>query len=149
MVSRNQFFLVLILITVILGIALYTFPMHHTDALPIFPAIVYRDCAPWDGAAFTISVQYDSVATIMISIWQSPNFKSQVMFEFPDESGQVGNTYILPELGPYTILHGEVALERVEQGMPLEGRFSLMDERGAQFEGRFVAEWNNQVVMCG
>ena len=67
----------------------------------------------------------------------------------PNDEEQIGNAFILRELGPYIVLSGEVTFQRVEEGMPLEGRFSFTSERGGQFEGGFVAEWGNDVVYCG
>lgn len=59
---------------------------------------------------------------------------------------QIGNAYILPELGPYTPLSGEVWFQRVEEGMPIEGRFSFTSERGEAYEGGFIAEWESQIA---
>lgn len=67
----------------------------------------------------------------------------------PDDEEQIGNAYILPELGAYIPLSGEVSLQRVEVGMPLEGRFRFTSERGERFEGGFVAKWGSQIVYCG
>jgi hypothetical protein len=114
-----------------------------------FQATVNRDCAPWDGAAFTVQVQFDSATVIYISIWQSPDILLPSTFKFQDETGRVGNAYILPELGPYTLLNGEVHLQRVQEGMPLEGRFRLTSAGGGKYEGRFTAEWLDQIVYCG
>jgi len=147
MKSRTLFFIAIGLL--ILGIALFTFSRSHQESTQVFPATVVRDCAPWDGAAFTVSVQYDASATIYISIWQSPDFNFPATFSFPDETGQIGIVYILPELGPYTELRGEVSLESVGEGMPLEGRFNFTSERGGQFKGQFKAEWRNEIVYCG
>lgn len=115
----------------------------------LFPATVNRDCAPWDGAAFTFMVQYDPATIIYISIWRSPDIKFPATFSFPKKTGQVGNAYILPEPGPYTLLSGEVSFQRVQEGMPLEGRFRLTSARGEIYEGTFTAEWGDQIVYCG
>jgi hypothetical protein len=117
--------------------------------LQVFPATVNRDCAPWDGAAFTVAIQYDASTEIYISIWKSPDIKFPSTFVLPDGEGQVGSAYILSELGPLVELSGETSFQRVDVGMPLEGRFSFTSERGGQFEGQFIAEWGEQVVMCG
>jgi hypothetical protein len=115
----------------------------------VFPATINRDCAPWDGAAFTMSFRYDPITTITISIWQSPDIKFSSTFSFPDETGQVGYAYVLPELDPLQQLSGKVFFWRVEQGYPVEGEFDLITDSGHQFKGKFMAEWGNEIVYCG
>ena len=148
MKPRTSLFLPFILLLIALG-GILVFRSLPKQELQVFPATVNRDCAPWDGAAFMISIQYDPVTTIMISIWKPPNIQLPFRFILPDGEGQVGNAYILSELGPYVQLNGEVSFESVEVGIPVAGRFSFTSERGGQFEGQFIAEWGEQVVMCG
>jgi hypothetical protein len=57
--------------------------------------------------------------------------------------------YILPELGPLEELTGKVWLQRVQEGTPLEGRFSFTSAGGEVFEGGFAAQWGSQIVYCG
>ena len=149
MKSRANFLVIIGLIALVFGIALFMFLRRNQEPAQIFSATASRDCAPWDGGAFTVLIQYDSVTIITISIWQSPYFPSPTSVTFPDETGQVGNAYTIPELGPYTELMGEVSFERVEQGMPIEGQFKLKSENGVEFAGRFVAAWEHQIVLCG
>ena len=117
--------------------------------MQVFPATINRDCAPWDGAAFTVSIPYDSKSKVTISIWQSPDIKLPFTFSFPDETRQIGFAYILPELDPLEELTGKVTFWRVEQDVPVEGEFDFMTQRGKHFKGKFKAEWGNQIVMCG
>jgi len=147
--SRLPLYLLILLVILALGGIwyFYTLPKHRDKQ--IFPATVNRDCAPWDGSAFTVFVRYDATTTITISIWKSPELKFPVMFSFPDKTGQVGIAYILPELDPLEELTGKVWLQRVGQGIPLVGRFRLTSVQGRVYEGRFVAEWASQVVYCG
>jgi len=119
----------------------------RTNASP--PASINRDCAPWDGAAFRVSVPMDDGTVIDISIWQAPDIKFSKTFSFPDDSGQIGNAMIRSINGEYEALSGEVRFERVVEGMPVEGRFSFTSERGEAFNGQFKAEWGNVIVMCG
>ena len=142
-------FMTMGLLMVILGVALWTFWMRTPSPSETLPATVSRDCAPWDGAAFTVSIPHESGLIIYISIWQSPEFNFPRTFSFPDDTGQVGNAYILPELDPLETLSGRVTFQRVQVGMPVEGRFSLRSERGGVFEGQFQAEWDDQIIMCG
>jgi len=149
MKSRTQLFVVISLLTLILGIALFTFSTRNQEPAQVFPASINRDCAPWDGSAFTMSFRYDPLTTITISIWQSPDIKFPTTFTFPDETGQVGYAYILPELDPLEQLTGKVTFWRVEQGIPIEGEFNFMTVSGKQFKGKFIADWGNEVVYCG
>jgi len=149
MKSRTQFLIVVALVILILGITWFSFSTRNQASIQTFPATVNRDCAPWDGAAFTISIRYDPTTTITVSIWQSPDIHFPTTFSFPDETGQTGYAYVLPELDPLEELSGEVFFLRVDEGMPIEGRFNFTSERGGQFEGRFIAEWGNEVIYCG
>src|SRR5687768_7811837 len=88
MKSRTQFYIAIVLLTLILGIGLFTFSTRNQHPVHVFTATINRDCAPWDGAAFTVSIPYDSVSTITISIWQSPDIKFPSTFSFPDPTGR-------------------------------------------------------------
>jgi hypothetical protein len=149
--SRSLLYLLIVLLFVALGGIWYRYFASTEGPSKIFPAEVNRDCAPWDGAAFTVAVQYDPVTVIYITIWQTPDIRFRTTFPMPDdvEAEQDGYAYILPEVGPYLPLNGEVSFQRVDVGMPLEGGFNFTSETGGQFEGRFIAEWGDQVVYCG
>jgi hypothetical protein len=147
--SRTVLYFFVALTIIALGGSFYFYSLTKQEPAQLLPATVNRDCAPWDGAAFTVSIQYDPATIIIISIWQSPNIPHRSTFSFPDNSGQVGNAYIAPALSSYVELDGEVSFQRVEEGMPLEGRFNFTSERGERFDGRFTAEWGSQVVYCG
>ena len=88
-------------------------------------------------------------AIIDISIYHSPDIKLPVTFSFPDERMRDGNALLLLPVGLPEELTGKVWFQRVGEGKPVEGRFSLKSERGEQFEGKFIAEWENQAVYCG
>jgi hypothetical protein len=115
----------------------------------VFAAVINRDCAPWDGAAFTVSISYDPMVTVTISIWQSPDIKYPATFRFPDQTGRAGQAYYLPEPDALEPLTGTVTFDRVEQGLPVEGQFNLTAGRGRPFKGNFTAEWGNGIVYCG
>jgi hypothetical protein len=123
-------------------------PAGQTPA-QTFPAIINRDCAPWDGGAFTMSFRYDPITTITISIWQSPSFPLPITFSFPDETRKAGTVYAVQELDPLEELTGKVTFWRVEQGIPVEGEFNLNAASGKHFKGKFRAEWGNEIVYCG
>ena len=149
MKSRTQFLIGMGVIIVMTGIALFTFLTRNQQPGQIFPATVNRDCAPWDGPAFTVSIPYDSASTIMISIWQSPDRLFPSTFSFPDETGWVGNAIRVTSSDEYEQLIGKVILGRVEQGTPVKGEFRLRAESGEQFRGKFEAQWGNEMVYCG
>jgi hypothetical protein len=149
MKPRNQFFLSIVFILFILGIALVTFFTRDQEPAQTFPATVTNDCAPWDGSAFTVAIKYDSLTEIYISIWKAPDIKLPSTVVLPDDEGQVGHAYILPELGPFVQLSGEVFLQSVSVDKPVEGRFRFKSERGELFEGKFKAEWGEEVIFCG
>jgi hypothetical protein len=149
MKSRISLYILLSLVLITLG-GIWFFTRAETQApSQVFPAVVNRDCAPWDGGAFTVSISHPSGTVIYISIWQSPDIPFPATFSFPDETGQVGAAYILPEIDPFQPLSGEVWFQRVEQGAPVEGWFQLRSEADTQLEGRFVAEWGDELAYCG
>ena len=149
MKSRTRFFIAIGLLLLILGITWISFSTKNQAAIQVFNATINRDCAPWDGAAFTVSIPYDSGSVINISIWQSPDIKLPVSFSFPDETGQVGNAVYLLASGEYKQLSGEVSFSRVVEGSPVEGEFNFTSEKGEQFKGKFKANWGDEIVMCG
>ena len=144
MKPRTQFLIVIGLIILVLGITWYSFSTRNQAAIEVFPATVNRGCAPWDGAAFTVSIPMDK-EMINISIWQPPEILVSVTFSFPDETGQIGFAYIHPD----DRLSGKVFFLRVDEASPVEGDFDLKDHSGRQFKGKFKAEWGNEVVYCG
>lgn len=144
---RTHFFITVTLL--IFGIAWLTFANRNKEPIQVFPATINRDCAPWDGSAFTLSIPTEDGIIINISIWQSPDIKLPVTFSFPDETGQIGVAYVLPETDPLQELSGEVSFTRIEEGIPVEGVFNLENKSGEQYRGKFKAEWGNEVVYCG
>ncbi|HLA08262.1 MAG TPA: hypothetical protein VJ022_12500 [Anaerolineales bacterium] len=149
MKTRSRFFQGIGLLILLISIALFTFSARDQSRAQVFPATINRDCAPWDGSAFTVSIRYDPITTIIVSIWQSPDINIPTTFTFPDDSGQVGFAYILPELDPLQQLTGKVFFTSVESEFPVEGWFDFVTEAGQRITGRFKAEWENTVAMCG
>lgn len=147
MKSRTLFFIAPGLL--ILGIALFSFSTRDQEHVQVFPATINRDCAPWDGSAFRVSVPMSAGNVIDISIWQSPDIKFSKTFSFPDATGQVGNASIRSASGEYEQLSGTVFFQRVDNGSHVEGRFELATETGQRFAGQFEAEWENKVALCG
>ena len=145
MKPRTQFLITIGVLILILAITWISFSNRGQEPMQTFPATINRDCAPWDGAAFTVLISYDSMTTISISIWQSPDIKLPVTISFPDDTGQIGFAYLHPD----NPLSGEVFFLRMDSEGPVEGGFTLKDESGRQFNGRFKAEWGNEIIYCG
>jgi hypothetical protein len=149
MKSRAPFFLALGFLILALIITFHTFTQRDQLSAQVFPATINRDCAPWDGSAFTISIHYDPTTTITVSIWRAPEINIPTTVAFSDDTGQIGYAYILPELDPLQQLSGTVFLWQVDDEDPVEGRFDLVTEAGYRFEGQFHAEWGDFVALCG
>ena len=151
MKSRTQLFIAIGLF--ILGIALYTFLNGLTRDQPsrqAFPATIQRDCAPWDGSAFTVHIPINAGTIIDISIWQTPDIQFPKTFSFPDDTGQVGNASLIHPGGLPGQLSGSMSFSGVDHpSTVVEGRFDLKNENGTQYKGTFKAEWDDQIMLCG
>jgi hypothetical protein len=149
MKRRISLYASIIFILIALGGIWLFFTLQNRAALQVFPATVNRDCAPWDGTAFTVSIPMNNGATLDISIYRSPDIKLPISFSFPDETMRDGNALLLLTVGSPEPLTGRVWFQRVGPGQPIEGRFHLRSERGERFDGKFIAEWEKQAVYCG
>jgi len=147
MKSRTQ--LVIVIGLLILGGIMFTVARQSRLPVQVFPATINRDCAPWDGSAFIVSIPMSDGALLNISIWQAPDIHRPVTFSFPDDSSQVGNAGYQAASGEYEQLSGTVFFRSVEEGSQVEGRFELVTEAGRRFEGQFKADWENQFILCG
>jgi hypothetical protein len=147
MKSRTLFFITIGLL--ILGIAAFIFSTRDQEPEQLFPATIDRDCAPWDGGAFTVKIPISDGTVIDISIWQSPEIKLPVTFLFPDGTGQVGNAILTNPVGLPDPLTGTVYFWNVNQDHPVEGKFELRTESGEVFKGQFKAEWGTFIALCG
>src|SRR5262245_28083329 len=116
----------------ILGAALFAFFTSIQPQEQIIPAAINRDCAPWDGAAFTVSIPVEN-GMIHISIWKSPDIKLPVTYSFPDRTGTIGNALLRLPGGVSEALSGRVAFQGVTQEGPVEGRFDLVSETGRKY----------------
>ena len=146
---RTSLYVLLGLLLIALA-GIWFFARWETQApAQVFPAAVNRDCAPWDGSAFTVSIPWSDGGTLRISIYRSPDIKLPASFSFPDETMREGNVLLLLPVGLPEQLTGKVWFPRVEVGTPVEGRFQFRSEAGAQFEGKFLAEWGDEIIYCG
>ena len=131
-----------------LGISLFLVSAQNREPAPHYPATVYRDCAPWDGGAFTLSIPLER-SVIQISIYRSPDIRFPITFSFPDETMETGNAMLMLPVGRPTQLKGKVSFPRVGPGSPVEGQFDLLTDTGQHFKGKFKAVWENTTVYCG
>jgi hypothetical protein len=134
---------------VIIGFILLGISIRNRQPAQIFPATIKRDCAPWDGSAFLVSIPYSAGSMINISIWQAPELKLPVTFSFPEDSMTHGNATYLVRFSYSVQLSGTVFFWRVEQGRPVAGWFDLHTEAGQPLRGKIKAEWRNEAVYCG
>jgi len=148
MTRRNLSMSITGLILIITAIAWFAFAARNQRPVQIASATINRDCAPWDGSAFTVSVPMQGKG-ITISIYQAPDLKLPATFVFPDDTLSVGNALLILPMGSPEPLTGEVSFQRVAQDIPVEGQFDLVTEAGEHFRGKFIAEWGNEIIYCG
>jgi len=121
----------------------------------MFYGEVSRDCAPWDGAAFSVSIQPVAglkkmdFPLIHVSVWQAPGLRGAAHFAFPDSTEKIGAAFIQPRSGSVTPLSGTVSFKRVMPNETTEGQFDFVDPNGRRYSGKFTATWNGKMVMCG
>ena len=148
MMRRSRSFAIISLTILLTGIALYAWVRRSQMHEQIFPATINRDCAPWDGSAFTVSIPMQG-SGISISIYQSPDIKLPTAFLFPDDTLSVGNALLILPIGSPEPLTGKVTFQRVGQDIPVEGQFDLVTNTGEHFKGKFIATWKNEMIYCG
>jgi hypothetical protein len=150
MKPRIQFLITISVLIVILVITWISYSNRAPEPMQIFPATIHKACAPWDGPAFTLFISLNDGNFMQVFIWQAADIPVPVTFGFPDQTGQVGFAYIGPIHEPLQQEQsGEVSFKRVEKDMPVEGEFDFRTENGKRFIGKFKAEWDNAIVMCG
>ena len=145
------------LLTVFLIALLFDMPAlaQRGPEASMFYGEVGQDCAPWDGAAFSVSLQPVAglkrmdFPLIHISIWRAPSLRGAAHFEFPDVTAKVGAAFVQPRSGSVTPLRGTVSFKRVMPNEMTEGQFDLADPNGRHYAGKFTASWNGRMIMCG
>src|SRR5262252_57043 len=113
-------------------------------------ATIQGDCAPWDGAAFrvtipgaTLGTQLDS-ASIGIAIWKSPHITRRTTFRFADGHSAVpdsGAAVLWSKGGKAERLRGSITFESVTSDAPVDGSFDLTSKSGMRFTASFHATW--------
>src|SRR5262245_1091577 len=121
MKARTELVLALALLALLLGVGLFVYSTQSRNSVQVFHATVDRDCAPWDGPAFRISIPLDSRSVIEIAIWRSPDAGAPVRFSFPDPVGSVGDAVYRPRSGVSEPLTGRVTFWRLGEAIPVEG----------------------------
>jgi hypothetical protein len=111
-------------------------------------AVVNRDCAPWDGAAFTVSIPATG-GVVEISIWEAPDIRGPRRFTFLALDQNSGSAFFRTGDGTSEALSGEVTLQGVSTDSPVAGRMTLTSAGGRLFAGNFHAEWGTQLAYCG
>ena len=116
-----------------------------------FRAYIGNDCAPWDGAAFTIlisttdQIPQATAPAIHISIWQPPEQAATQQFTFPQESGARGTAYWQISPGNIEFLSGTVSFGADVS----QGTFDFYTTSGQHFQGTFHADWLKHQPFCG
>src|SRR4030095_4327907 len=105
--------------------AYYIYSNQKPEPLPVFSATIQRDCAPWDGSAFAVSIPMEEGLTIAVSIYRSPDIRFPDTFSFPDATGNIGNALLQLPIGVPEELSGKISFQSVLQECPVEGEFDL------------------------
>lgn len=118
------------------------------------PAVAWRDCAPWDGAAFTVAVgrpgQKDvdrAQPWLRIAIWHEASIRNPVTYRFPDTDGKTGAVQYGGTAFPSVT--GTVSFTRAVFGDDLDGSFAFVAPDGQKIVGRFHGRWSPDVAVCG
>jgi len=149
MKSRTWFIISVIVVVIAFSSIWFFYKLTNQQSLQTFPATINRDCAPWDGSAFTILIPLKEGVRLAIASYQSPSIKLPVTFSFPDETMMVGNASLLLQDDSIQPLRGKISFQGVEEGIPTKGKFDFFTETGEHLKGRFKAEWGNQIMLCG
>jgi hypothetical protein len=107
---KSRIFLSVLLILLLISVSAIWFFRRADIESPaqVFPATVERDCAPWDGSAFTVSIPWRDGSSVSISMYRSPDIKLPSHYAFPDEAMSEGNVYLRTPEGSLETLTGEV-----------------------------------------
>ena len=118
------------------------------------PAIAWRDCAPWDGPAFTVAVGREGATSVdparpwlRISIWQEAGTRHGVTYRFPDTTQKLGAV----EYGgtAFPSVNGTVTFPSAVSEEVVAGSFDFMTPDGRHLAGRFRGGWRPVAALCG
>jgi hypothetical protein len=114
-------------------------------------ARIARSCAPWDGAAFTVSVPAAdgaSTAALQLSVWSSPQFDGERKVVFAEGDDRTGVAMYAETADHAVPLTGEATFRQAADGS-IEGTLHLKAADGRRFERRFRGRLDGGAVMCG
>lgn len=117
-------------------------------------ARIARTCAPWDGAAFTVSVPAGNgvdpaaLPALQLSVWSSPQFDGERKVVFAEGDDRTGVAMYAETADHATPLTGEATFRQAADGS-IEGTLRLKAADGRRFEQRFHGRLDDRVVMCG
>lgn len=124
-----------------------------TPQTPKLLAKIVESCAPFDGAAFQVSI----TDNIIIDIYKAPQFENSVKFTFPANSLtgyarlRLPNAELLMQQKKLAFkpLTGEIVFNRIKTDAPVEGSFNFVTPEGERKQGAFKAIWQkSQVIIC-
>jgi len=117
-------------------------------------ADIARACAPWDGAAFSVSVPLREGAdpaalpALRVMVWSPPRFERERTVVFADGDDRTGVAQYAESEDRATPLTGEATFRQTADG-GLEGTLRLKAADGRRFERRFRGRLDDRRVMCG
>ena len=125
-----------------------------TRSEPVATARIARTCAPWDGAAFTVSVHVGhgvdpaALPGLQLSVWSSPQFDGERKVVFAEGDDRSGLAFYAETAEHTTPLTGEATFRQAADGS-IEGTLRLKAADGRRFERRFRGRLDPGTVMCG
>jgi len=122
-----------------------------TRSEAVATARIARTCAPWDGAAFTVSVPATdgaSTAALQLSVWSSPQFDGERTVVFAEGDDRTGVAMYAETADRSTPLTGEATFRQAGDGS-IEGALRLKAADGRRFERRFRGRLDPATAMCG
>jgi len=145
-----RYLLLISLLAFLLGVAWYISPSRQRASAHAYTASIQQDCAPWDGAAFSVKVPLENGDVIDIAIWEAPSIQFEKTFSFGEEPSQVGYASLAHAVDSGEQLTGTVSFAYVDLDQPVEGEF-VLDTIGSRqhFAGQFHAEWLERTMLCG
>lgn len=117
-------------------------------------AHIARTCAPWDGAAFSVSVPLregadpGALPALRVMVWSPPRFEHARTVVFADGDNRTGVAQYAESEERATPLTGEATFRQAADG-GIEGTLRLIAADGRRFERRFRGPLDPGVVMCG
>ena len=144
-----------IIISSVFAIAtpLVILPSAIATSSPKWNAEITRTCAPWDGPAFRVELKErgrttKTQPTILVSIWQAPDFSKPVSFNLLPNSS-TGVAEFRNASGSSQFLKGKVTFRQMRETNPVEGQFNFVTPQGQRKQGTFKAIWKPKRELCG